>query len=156
MVYAKDTSVSVEKTEGDIKSVLRRYNATAMATFEGPLHAVIAFEMEGRRITMRLPLPDKESDEFRLTPSGKYARNKTDQMKAWEQACRSRWRGLYLCIRAKLESVDAQIETFEQAFLAHVTMPDGMTIHEHVQHALQLAYQTGEMQPLLPPPGKKP
>lgn len=152
MAYAKDTSVAVEKTEGDIKAVLRRYKATAIATFERPQEAVIAFEMKGRRITMRLPLPDMDSDEFRLTPSRKWARDEADQMKAWEQACRSRWRALFLCIKAKLESVEANIETFEDAFLAHVMMPDGKTVGEHARPAIDRAYETGTMQPLLPPP----
>jgi len=153
MAYAKDTSVSVEKTEGDIKSVLRRYKATAMATFEGPDYAVIAFEMQDRRITMRLPLPDRNSDEFRYTPSKKWARSEADQLKAWEQECRSRWRALYLCIRAKLESVEAGIETFEDAFLAHIQMPDGHTVSDHVRERIRLAYETNNMQPLLPGPG---
>lgn len=153
MAYAKDTSVSVERTEGDIKAVLRRYGATAMATFEGPTYAVIAFEMKGRRITMRLPLPDRSSDDFRLTPSKKWKRSDADQIKAWEQECRSRWRALFLCIKAKLESVEANIETFEDAFLAHIQMPDGHTVSDHVRSRIALAYETGSMAPLLPAPG---
>ena len=49
MTYAKDTSVSVEKTEGEIKGVLRRYDASAIATFEGNGTAMIVFEMRARR-----------------------------------------------------------------------------------------------------------
>lgn len=148
MAYAKDTVVSVDKTEGEIKSLLRRHKATGIASIESNNYAVIVFDMQNRRISFRLPLPDIESDEFRLTPSGKWARSKAEQTKAWEQACRSRWRGLYLCIRAKLESVEAKIETFDEAFLAHVQMPDGGTVGSHVIKAVELAYQTGSMQAL--------
>jgi hypothetical protein len=150
VAYAKDTSVSVEKTEGEIKGLLRRYSATAMAVFENAEHAVIAFEMRGRRITMKLPLPDRKSKEFTQTPTGKWARSEADAYKAWEQACRSKWRALFLCIKAKLESVESGIETFEEAFLAHVQMPDGHTIGEHVKPGIARAYETGTMQPLLP------
>jgi hypothetical protein len=152
MSYASGTSVSVEKTEGEIKAVLRRYGATAMASFEGPHYAVIAFEMKDRRITMRLPLPDKEADEFRRTPSKRQVRSADQQLAAWEQACRARWRALFLCIKAKLESVESGIETFEDAFLAHIQMPDGRTVSDHVRQRIALAYEGGDMQPLLPKP----
>lgn len=154
MAYAKDTSVAVEKTEGEIKATLRRYGATAIAVFENAEHAMIAFEMHGRRITMKLPLPDRKSKEFTETPSGKWARSDADAYKAWEQACRSRWRALYLCIKAKLESVESGIETFEDAFLSHVIMPDGRTVGEYTRPAIAKAYETGTMQPLLPGPGR--
>lgn len=153
MSYASATSVSVEKTEGEIKAVLRRYGATAMASFEGPQYAVIAFEMNDRRITMRLPLPDKNSEQFKCTPTKRQVRSADQQMAAWEQACRSRWRGLFLCIKAKLESVESGIETFEDAFLAHIQLPNGQTVSDLTRHAIKLAYDTGEMQPLLPAPG---
>jgi hypothetical protein len=75
-------------------------------------------------------------------------------MMAWEQACRSRWRALFLCIKAKLESIESGIETFEDAFLAHIQMPDGKTVAEHVKPNIAIAYQTNPMQPLLPAPSR--
>lgn len=152
MGYAKETSVSVDKTEGEIKALLRKHKATGIASIESQNAAVIVFDMRNRRISFRLPLPDPESQEFTLTPSKKWSRSADEAFKAWEQACRSRWRGLYLCIRAKLESVESEIETFDEAFLAHVQMPDGSRVGDHVIKAVELAYQTGTMQPLLPGP----
>lgn len=156
MTYAKGTSVAVERTEGEIKALLRRYGASAMANFEGPSYAVVAFEMKERRITMRLPLPDRNADEFARTPAKRQLRTADQRLAAWEQACRERWRALYLCIKAKLESVEANIETFDDAFMAHIQMPDGRTVSDHVQARIALAYQTGSMQPLLPSPGPRP
>lgn len=152
MAYAKETSVSVERTEAEIKSVIRRYGATSFASFETAMSAMIAFEMNGRRIVFKLPLPDQNDKVFALTPSTKKPRSADQRMAAWEQACRSRWRALLLCIKAKLESVEAGIETFEDAFLAHIQLPDGLTVGEHVRPKIALAYQTNTMQPLLPGP----
>lgn len=152
MAYARDTSVAVEKSEAEIKAVIRRYGADSVASFETKGSAMIAFEMRGRRVVFKLPLPDRRSAEFTETPSGRYARSDKDAEKAWEQACRSRWRALLLCIKAKLESVEAEIESFEDAFLAHIQMPDGMTVGDHVRPNIAAAYQTGSMQPLLPGP----
>ena len=80
-------------------------------------------------------------------------RSPEKRAEAWEQACRSRWRALFLCIKAKLEAVESRIETFEEAFLAHVMMPDGMTVAEHAAPMIALSYETGTVRPLLPAPG---
>ncbi|MCB1460941.1 MAG: hypothetical protein KDJ90_00580 [Nitratireductor sp.] len=144
----------VEKTEAEIKAVIRRYGATSFASFEEVGRALIAFEMQGRRILFALPLPSRGDKEFTTYKRGysEYKRTENAAISAWEQACRSRWRALFLCIKAKLESVESGIETFEDAFLAHIQMPDGKTVSEHVKPRIASAYETGSMQPLLPAP----
>lgn len=151
MAYAANTSVSVERTEAEIKATIKKYGATSFASYESGASAMIAFEMSGRRVVFRLPLPDRNSMAFIKTPTGKIRAAK-EATKVHEQACRSRWRALLLSIRAKLESVEAGIETFEDAFLAHIQMPDGYTVGEHVRERIASAYNTGDMQPLLPGP----
>lgn len=152
MTYAKDTSVSTTQSEGEIKRIVIRAGATAFMSGQTGTDAMIAFELRARRITFRMPLPNRQSKEFTETPSKKWARSEKDADAAWEQACRSRWRALFLCIKAKLESVESGIETFEDAFLAHIQLPDGRTVSEHVLPRIALAYSTGTMQPLLPGP----
>jgi hypothetical protein len=65
---------------------------------------------------------------------------------------REAWRALLLCIKAKLVSVESKIETFEEAFLAHVVMPDGKTAYEHTRPRIAAMYKGGEIQALLPAP----
>lgn len=151
MAYASNTSVSVERTKAEIKATIKKYGATSFASFESGASAMIAFEMAGRRVVFKLPLPDPKSSAFTKTATGR-VRSATEAVKSHEQACRSRWRALLLSIRAKLESVEAGIETFEDAFLAHIQMPDGHTVSEHVKPRIASAYETGNMQPLLPGP----
>lgn len=152
MAFAKETSVSIEQTERDIRSTLRRYGATSFGSFESSTAAMIAFEMHGRRVVFKLPLPDRNSPEFTATPSGKWARSQKQAEAAWDQACRSRWRALLLCIKAKLESVEAKIETFDDAFLAHIQLPGGAMVGEEVREAIAKSYASGKMTPLLPGP----
>lgn len=149
MTYAEKTTVSVERSEAEIKATIKKYGATSFASFESGTEAKIAFEMAERRVVFRLPLPDPKSTAFTRTPTGK-TRSTSEATKAHEQACRSRWRALLLSIKAKLESVEAGIESFEQAFLAHIQLPDGQTVGEHVKPRIAAAYQHGTMQPLLP------
>ena len=65
------------------------------------------------------------------------------RMAKLDQAKRQRGRALLLVIKAKLESVESGIETLEQAFLAHVVMADGKTVHERIAEPIALEYQSG-------------
>jgi hypothetical protein len=154
--YAADTSVSVEKSEAEIRSILRRYGAEGFAMGEANGQAQVMFQVADRRIVMRLTLPRRDDERFthaRVNGSDTRYRRSSDQaiLKAWEQACRQKWRALALCIKAKLESVESGIETFDQAFLAHVMLPSGETVGEHMARPenLQAALNGRKMPPLL-------
>jgi hypothetical protein len=151
MAYASTTNVAVSKTKGEIDGLLRKHKAAGFGIFEEATRAMLVFEMTGRRIVFHLPLPNRDEKQFRLTGRGQ-TRSTDAILSAWEQACRSRWRALFLCIKAKLESIESGIESFEDAFLAHIQMPDGMSVSEHVRPRIAAAYETGSMQPLLPAP----
>jgi hypothetical protein len=132
--YAKETSVAVDKTRAEIERTLERYGASAFAYANDGKKATIAFRASDRNIRFDLALPQR--DGF------------TSQAKL-EQAQRSIWRAMLLCIKAKLEAVESAIESFDEAFFAHVVMPDGRTIYEAARANVALAYQ-GRDVPLLP------
>jgi hypothetical protein len=134
MTYADRTTVPVEKTKTEIETTLARYGATRFAYFVGPDDAVIIFEAHDRRLRFNLPLEEGTNAKA-------------------ERLRRQRWRALLLCIKAKLESVASNIETFEEAFLAHVVMPDNRTVYEHTAPRIAQVAKGGELQPLLPAPG---
>lgn len=132
--YAQGTTVSVEKSESEIRAVLRKYGATTFVIGQDVGRAQVAFEMRDRKIIMRMALPrpaDKAYTHFKRG-SSLIARTAAGAHDAWEQACRERWRSLLLCLKAKLESVESGIETFDQAFLAHMMLPGGATVGEWV------------------------
>ena len=134
-MYAAKTTVSIEKTRMEIERMLTRFGAVKMATLVEMNMAVIIFEAKERRLKFSLPLPTKYPSAAKL-----------------EQQRRSRWRGLFLCIKAKLESVESGIESFEEAFLSHVVTADGQTVYDHVKAPIASSYKTGNMVPLLPGP----
>lgn len=129
MAYAADTSVSVEKTEGQIKAMIKKAGAGDFIAMDSADKAVIAFRMNDRNIRFNLPLPARDDKQFAYN-GRRQARSADQRYAAWEQACRSRWRALYLCIKAKLESIESGIETFEDAFLANIQMADGRLVSE--------------------------
>ena len=150
--FAQDTSVSVEKSKAEIEGMLIRYGATSFMSGTNRVEAVIAFEMSARKIMFRLSLPDKAAKQFTHTPSRGTPRHSDDAHAEWEQACRSRWRALALAIKAKMESVAVGITTFENEFMAHIVMPDGLTVGDHVRPRIADAYASGKVTPLLPGP----
>ena len=147
--YAKDTNVSPEQSLMDIRKTLSRYKATGFGIVEDSTRVGVTFDMEGRRVRFVVPLPDRKSKEFLYTTSGKsWVRGQLNEAK-YEQGVRQKWRALLLTIKAKLESVDSKIETFEEAFMAHLVLPDGRTMGEVAVPQIKLAYETRTMPPLL-------
>lgn len=125
MVYAKRTKVGTDQTRYEIEKTLKRYGAEAFSYGSDDRlgMAVIMFRAHNRKIRFTLRLP----------------KNATDQ------TTRSLWRALLLCVKAKLESVESKIETFEEAFMAHVVLPDGKTTSEWLMPQIAAAYESGNM-----------
>lgn len=114
MAYAAETKVPVLQTQGEIKKMLTRVGCGPVGILEDPRERTIQvlFELDTRRIIFRMTIPDASSQRGR------------------EQKERSAWRALAQVIKFKLESIEAGIETLEQAFLAHIMQPDGRTYGE--------------------------
>ena len=136
--YAARTDVPVDRSQSEIRSLLQRYGADGFMFAETHEQAQLAFKMKDRRIVFRLPLPTR--DEF-------------SKPGAWEQAMRTKWRSLLLCIKAKLATVATGIESFDDAFMAHIMLPSGETMSEWAgREENQRALMAGGNVPLLPAP----
>lgn len=138
-MYAEKTTVPVAKTRAEIEALLQKYKAAQyMTAVDHESHrARVQFKMRDRfvRFDVRLPeLPKYQS---------------SGNMRKHEQAERQRWRALLLVLKAKLESIESQIATFEQEFLAHIVMPGGQTVADLTLPAIAQAYATGRVTLLL-------
>jgi hypothetical protein len=157
MAYAKGTKTSIDTTERQIKTMLIKAGAEGTAFMEERARAIVAFHLNGRSIQFRLPLPVR--DDFAMRKANQYGamvQNSADTRdNLWVQACRERWRQLHLCIKAKLESVEQNIETFDEAFLPHIQMPDGETIGDKVLPEMQAQLNGRAPRALLPAPAKE-
>jgi hypothetical protein len=152
--YAAQTDVSVDRSRAEIEKLITRYGATSTAFMNAPGRALIMFEANERRVVFEFPLPEQSGEEFKKTPTGRLKRNPQAHYAAWEQACRQRWRALALVIKAKLEAVESGITTFEDEFLSHIILPDGITVGRHIKPTIAAWYAGGKMRPLLPAPEK--
>lgn len=146
MSYAKNTTVSPEKSQTEIKNTLRKYGADRFGIMEEKNQGHVMFEYNGLLIQMTVIFPNKE--DFSKTESGKKRIDSAIDT-AYEQGIKQRWRALLLAIKAKLEAVECGISTIEQEFLAFVMMPDGRNISDHLIPELNKIVLTGNMPKML-------
>ncbi len=144
--YAESTSVPVRQSRTEIETLLERHGCDAIATMQDAADRTLAiqFRLQGRILRFNRQLPDPESDAVRLTPTG-IERSPSARAARFQQLERTTWRGLLLCIRAKLEAIESGIETLDEAFMAAVVMPDGSTLGDRVIPAIADTYETGRM-----------
>jgi hypothetical protein len=129
--YAVDTKVPVTQTRTEIETTLTKFGATSFAYGLQPNKATIAFQCSGRHVRFDIKLPKDTSEA------------KTARLH------REKWRALFLAVKAKLVSVDTEIETFEEAFMSHIVLADGRTVGDSVKPAIEQEYKTGKPMPLL-------
>lgn len=146
MAYAEGTSVSVDKSRAEIERTLERYGADQFSYGRDDTRGIacIEFRSHDRHVRFVLRLPQISERRFTETPTGK-ERSTDAAYKAWEQACRQRWRALALCVKAKLEAVEAGISEFEEEFLAHIVLPGNQTAGDWLRPQIARAYTTGDM-----------
>lgn len=127
MTYASTTKVPVSQTKNDIEKLVTKYECEAFGIMTDKKGAQVAFQMQSRNILFKITVPEHP------------------------QEARARWRALLLVVKAKMESVDAGIEEFEEAFLANIVMPGGQTVSEMARPIIENHYNgVGENIPLLP------
>ncbi len=149
--YAATTEVPADRSRAEIEATLRRYGATAFMYGWEENRAAVRFQINGKYVAFVLPMPNKADPQFTTYRRGSvpYRREDAQIEKLYEQATRQRWRALALVIKAKLETVESGITTFEDEFLAHLLLPDGKTFGEWAKPQLEQVYLEGRMPPRL-------
>jgi len=136
--FAHGTTVPPEKTRMEIEQTLQRYGATGFAFMSSAERARIEFLAKQRRVRFDLVFPVAKAS---------WERNKV------EAETRRLWRAMLLGIKSKLEVVRSGISVFGDEFLAHIVMPDGSTVGEHVRPQIAESYKSGKVLALLPAGG---
>lgn len=103
MSYARSTTVPVDRSRFQIEHILAHYGAEQFVYASSPRGAMIGFTVNNRSIRLKLPLPDRQSDEFTHSKNG-HELAESQAAKRYEQEIRRRWRALLLVIKAKLEA----------------------------------------------------
>lgn len=148
--YAQNTQVSADRSIEEIKSTLRRFEATAFSYFESDATGIagLEFDMHNRRCRFIIKLPQR--DDFTRTEKGR-PRSVSQVHLEWEKAIRQKWRSLALIVKAKLVAVDEEVVEFEQEFAMHFVMDNGKTVFEGLRPALEKNCSLNTLPALMPP-----
>lgn len=147
MAY-ETTTVAVEKSQGEIRSLLAKHKAQRFAFGEesgedGRQWAAVTFSHKG--FTVRMRVPHKELDRRKVIDKAHRATRRTYadiELEMAEQEAKRIWRVMSWNLKARLVAVEEELETFEEAFLAHLIDPStGETIYEQLRDtgSVQLA-----------------
>ena len=148
--YAATTSVSVDRSQQQIRSMLRDHEASHIAFMEqrDPARAVIAFSIDDLPVNIEVPMPDSSDPEFRYTNHNPPRERTAAQVReAIEQVERSQWRAAALLLQAKFAAVDAGIRTIQQELFPDLMMADGKTVF---QYSMPLLAESGMAKLLMP------
>lgn len=142
MAY-ETTQVTVEKSQGEIRKLLHKHGASQFRFSEGTddelrWWAGVEFIHHDHLVRIAAPLKDLEGRASReLDAKVRRARTKTREdflAEHYEQEAKRIWRVIYWSLKARMEAVDEGLETFEQAFLAHMVDPGtGKTIWDVIR-----------------------
>lgn len=142
-MYASTTTVPIERSKSELKSVIYKYGASNYQFAESDEKAMVVFAVDNRMIKFVLIFPPLTA--FARSHGGRRARTKLQMREAHGQECKRRWRSLILSIKAKFESAESEIETFEEAFLAQILLPDKTTVSENIIPMIEEAYAKKRM-----------
>lgn len=143
MAYAENTEVSVDKSIGEIVALIRKAGADRVAQVQEPGFIAIQFFLKDRLLRFKIVLPSIAEGPQRDHYG--YALSPEQKLKKQVQRHRQRARALLLVIKAKLESVESDVETFEEAFLANIVTPGGATVADWLIPQIEEGYRIGKM-----------
>ena len=110
--------------------MLHRFGANKFMYYREEDTVILAFELAGHACKLAVHPPDRAL--FTRTDSGR-TRKQTAADDAWEAEYRRRWRVLVLSLKARLESIAAESETFEEAFAGIMLLRSGQTVAENMR-----------------------
>jgi hypothetical protein len=145
-MFAENTSVPVERTRAEIEKLLRKHRCAQFIVGGDYEHhqAMVQFRAHNRIVRFLVKLPDPADKAYSRDRNG-WQLSVSGIAKKVEQGERQRWRALLLVIKAKLESVENHIATFEEEFLANIVMPNDRVVGDLVAPLIERAYESGAM-----------
>ena len=116
--YAKNTTVPVARSKQKIEELLVSYGIEESFMGRSPRGDGIGWKYKGKVYKMNVPTPNQ---------------NDFNTENQYQQAIRQRWRILYMSMKMKFEEIDAGVISFEDQFLAQMSLPDGTTVADFMR-----------------------
>lgn len=147
MAYARNTTVTEDRSRQEIERMLMKYGASRFGCMSDYEHRIALIEFSYRKIAiqMRIPLPDPKAKQFTMKERGYGLRSANVARDLFSKEVRRRWRSLSLALKAKLVAVEDGITTFENEFMPYMVTDNGQTLAERFGHLIASAQTTGRL-----------
>ena len=149
MAYGEQTKVPLEQSIAEVIGMLRKAGAERIGQMEERDRFTVQFFMHDRMVRFRVAFPSIQDLAKSAGMRGVRPASEAELKQTREQRIKQRGRALMLVVKAKLESVESEVETFEEAFLANVVTADGSTVYERIKAPIALEYDSGKIGPLM-------
>ena len=124
--YAERTSVPADRSQGEIRSLLKKHGADRFAFAEGHDGAHIQFGLRGQQYRFTVDRPSTAEVKKHYATGSNQARLDAE----W----RRRWRARLLWLKASLEFAgDEGAEEIRRVLLANLLLRDGRTVAELIE-----------------------
>lgn len=155
MAYAVGTSTPLTNSLAELERVVRKAGFSNFAQGSADDRIVVGFTSpEGRQVRFIVPMMEIGDDLFvRMRDMARAygCRVPRTHSDAFEQHRRQIGRALVLTVKAKIECIEAGIETFEDAFMSQLSLPDGRTVGSMVKAQMLQIYSGNKTPPNLLP-----
>ena len=118
-MVAGTNTATVDKSIEEIRKFLLQMGAKGFSFGSLEDKAYLTFSYQGKGVRLMLDVPQRPGKDATIA-----------QLKKHEQARRKKWRQVLICIKSKFHCIQCEIETFEQAFMAHLLTKDGIIFSE--------------------------
>ena len=130
--FAEGTTVSVDRSRGEISSILAAHGVQRQMWGSEPKGDVLQFQLSGH--TFRFSIPRPTLDEVRrdyVSRGGNWSRVYDAGAKV-DAEWRRRWRANVLLLKAKLEFADGEASTVIRELMPYALLTDGRTLEEAI------------------------
>lgn len=139
------TEVPVEKSQGELRSLLQKFGATQFTFGEGRDWAGIEFVHNDQLVRLRCPLRQPTDQQVASWKNAAHVATAEAVARLLDKEAMRVWRVLVWSVKARLVAVEEGLESFEQAFLSHLVDPStNVTLWEAVREPIEGgAFQLG-------------
>lgn len=128
--YAEGTTVSVDKSRGEISGILTSHGILRQGWWSEPEGDGVQFEYNGGVYRLNIPRPTAVTMEKQDSGKYRYPYN-IDWADKAEKEWKRRWRATVLLLKVKLEfAEDGDVTSLERELLPYRLLTDGTTL-EH-------------------------
>lgn len=153
MAYAEGTTVSAERSQEEVKSILRKHGASHIMVGEAPDLTAIQFRLDGLmyRFDVQRPTAPELRAAFIGARSGDWRAEQSARRVDWNGRVaaewRRRWRARVLWLKSLIEF--AEDVPLHQSMMANLVLPDGRQMAHWAAPQVEAMYATGEMPKML-------